>query len=522
MTGFRFLDWVADLAGRPRDVAAEDRVSGTLARLGLGLLGRCPPRLVDAAAWLPPLRRAAARLHEYRGRLRRAAGLAGGDGTRYGARLAELAAALDRGGLPLPPPAPERRASGFNGRVVMALYGSEPWFANGYSIRTRCLLEEIAAAGVCCVPATRPNFPLDLAAGRNAPRRDEEEYAGRRYRRLPAGPGMMDDPVGDYIASFADGLANLVRAGGASVVHAASNHVVGLAACLAAERTGARSVYEIRGLWHWSTATRRPGWEASETFALHEALERQAALRADRVVVLSRPLADHVRRWGVPEERIAIVANGVDADAFKPLPPDRTVRKALGAGTHSFLAGFVGTFTPYEGLDTLLEALATIRARGIDAAAALIGDGEEKPRLQALARKLRVPACFPGRVPFEQVPAYLAACDVYPVSRRDTYVAALVPPLKLAEAMACAVPVVVADLPPLTESVVHERTGLVYGHGAAALAVALQRVHADPDFAAALAAAGRDWVAKHRTWRIVTAPLLSVYSAPMTQPAGAR
>jgi glycosyltransferase involved in cell wall biosynthesis len=496
-------------------------VSGAVARLRLRLLRRCPPWLVDAAARLPPLRRPAARLHEYRGRLRRAAHLAGGDGSRYGARLAELASALDRGGLPLPPP-PERPARGFNGRVVMALYGSEPWFANGYSIRSRCLLEALAAAGVRCVPVTRPNFPRDLAAGRNAAPADEEEYAGRHYRRLSARPGMMDDPVGDYVAAFADGLAAIVQAGGASVVHAASNHVVGLAACLAAERTGARSVYEIRGLWHWSTATRWPGWEATESFALHEALERQAALRADRVVVLSRALADHVRRWGVPQERIAVAANGVDPGLFKPRPRDPTRRRALGFGEGVFLAGFVGTFTPYEGLDTLLEALAMIRARGIDAAAALVGDGEEKPRLQALARKLRVPAAFPGRVPFEQVPAYLAACDAYPIARRDTYVTSLVPPLKLAEAMACAVPVVVADLPPLTESVAHERTGLVYGHGAGALADALRRVHADPAFAAGMATAGRDWVAEHRSWRAAAAALLSAYSAASTEPAAAR
>jgi glycosyltransferase involved in cell wall biosynthesis len=491
-------------------------VSGTFARIGLDLVGRCPPWLVDTAARLPLLRRPAARLHEYRGRLRHAASLVGSDGTRYGDRLAELAAAFDRNGLSLPP-RPERSgssASGFNRRVVMALYGSEPWFANGYSIRTRCLLRELTAAGVGCVPVTRPNFPLDLAAGRNTVRVDAEEHAGQCYRRLSADAGMMDGPVAEYIAAFAAGLAAIVRDSGASVVHAASNHVVGLAACLAAERTGARSIYEIRGLWHWSTATRRRGWETSETFALHEALERQAALRADRVVVLSRPLADHVRGWGVPEDRITIVANGVDPAMFTPLPRDRAMRSALGAGAATFLAGFIGTFTPYEGLDTLLEAVALLRSRGIDAAAALIGDGEEQPRLQALARRLRVPASFPGRVPFERVPAYLAACDVYPVSRRHSYVAALVPPLKLAEAMACAVPVVVADLPPLTESVVHQRTGLVYGHGAALLADALQRVHADRGFAASLAAAGRDWAAAHRSWRVVTEPLLSAYSAP--------
>jgi glycosyltransferase involved in cell wall biosynthesis len=67
----------------------------------------------------------------------------------------------------------------------------------------------------------------------------------------------------------------------------------------------------------------------------------------------------------------------------------------------------------------------------------------------------------------------------------------------------------------------HQRTGLVYGHGAGALADALQRVHADPVFAAAVAAAGRDWVAEHRSWRAAAAALLSAYSAATAQPAAA-
>ncbi len=477
-------------------------------------------RLADTIALLPPLRPAAARLYESTGALRPAARLAGNRRTAYGMRLAEMALALDRCSLPLPPPPRHREPRPFNGRVVMALYGSEPWFANGYSIRSRCLLTQLAQEGVDCVAATRPNFPQDTAPGRRVPPTEEEEFGGIRYRRLAAPASMMDGPPSAYIAAFADKLEPLVRSSGASVVHAASNHLVGLAASLAAERTGARSIYEIRGLWHWSTAARREGWEETDTFALHEALERQAALRADRVVVLSPSLADHVKQWGVPSERIGIVANGVDAEAFRPQARDPVLRRALGAGPGTFLVGFVGTFTPYEGIDTLLEAVAMLRRRGIAAAAALIGDGEEERRLRALARRLRVPAAFPGRVPFERVPAYLNACDAHPFPRRPAQVTTMVPPLKLAEAMACGVPVVVADLPPLVECVAHERTGLVFGLGAAGLAAALERLHIEPGLAAALSVAGRAWVAEHRSWRAAIRPLLAAYADPLATSAG--
>jgi glycosyltransferase involved in cell wall biosynthesis len=489
--------------------------------LVLAGLRRCPPLVADAMGLLPPLRRAGARLHEYQGRLRAAARLVASDGSRYGARLTELAAALEDRGLAVPAPPRGRAPRAFNGRVLMALYGSEPWFANGYSVRTRCVLQQLAARGIDCVPVTRPNFPHDTTAGRDAPRGSEETFAGLSYRRLAAGPSMLDEPVGDYVRTFAAGLAEITQATGASVVHAASNHVVGLAACLAAEAAGARSVYEIRGLWHWSTATRWPGWEKTETFALHECLEAQAARRADRVIVLSPTLAKHVRGWGVPDSRIAIVPNGVDPALFKPLPRDPLLRAALGATADTFLVGFVGTFAPYEGLDTLLRAVLLLRRGGVDAAAALIGEGEDEPRLRRLAARLAIPVAFPGRVAFERVPAYLAAFDAHPFPRRATYVTGLVPPLKLAEAMASAVPVVVTDLAPLTDLVAHEERGLVCGAGPEALATALGRLHAEPDFAAGTAAAAREWVVERRSWRNAVERLSEIYAAQPVPAAGA-
>jgi glycosyltransferase involved in cell wall biosynthesis len=473
------------------------------------LLRRLPPSLAATAALLvPPLRGPVARLFEWTGRLRRAAPLAASVSPAYGRRLTEMAAALDAGGLPLPPPPAGRSPVPFNGRVVMALYGSEPWLTNGYAVRTRCLLDQLTAEGVTCIAVTRPNFPGDVIAGADAA--SVEEANRHRYRRLTAPVGLWTDPPTAYIESFASQLAAIAGETGAATVHAASNHIVGLAACLAAERVGATSVYELRGLWHHSTISRRAGWERSETFALHEALERQAALRADRVVVLTEALAAHVRGWGVPAERIAVVPNGVDTARFTPRPRDEALRSRLGAGSASVVVGFLGTFAPYEGLDTLLEAVALLRRRGIDARALLVGDGEAMPTLTRLARRLEVPATFTGRVPFDQVAAHLAACDVCPFPRRDEGACRLVGPLKLGEAMAAGIPVVVADLPPLTEMVDDGRTGLVYGHGAPALAEALTRLARDPALANRLATEAR-LLAEKSGWHASIRTLLTSY-----------
>lgn len=465
-----------------------------------------PSWLLDIAGRMPPLRAAVAHAYEDRGGIRPAAAVLAGAATSYGRRMGELARALDAGELGLPVVA-ARPAAPFNGRVVMALHSAPPLVANGYTTRTLCLLKALSAKGIACFPATRPGFPQDQAVFRHVPPAPHDEADGIRFVRLGGRMPLWEGPLSDYVIGFADALAHLAAESGASVIHAASNHVCGLAACLAAERSGVRSVYEVRGLWHWSTVFRRPGWEGTEAFALHEALERQAALRADRVVVLSQALAEHVQAWGVPADRIIQAANGVDTGLFMPFPRNDELRRSWGAGSSTLAVGFVGTFTPYEGLDTLLLAIEKLRERGVDTVAVLIGDGEERQRLQAMARKLCIPAAFPGPVPFAEVPRMLSSMDVCPFPRRDAGSVRLVPPLKLAEAMACGVPVAVSNLPPLVEMTDGGRNGIVAGDGPDALADALMAASRER----ARAATARQWVLKHRTWDIAAAGLLRAW-----------
>lgn len=479
-----------------------------------------PASVVDVLGHLPGQAAKAAHWHESCGRLRRAAALLKTSETPYAARLRELVAALEAGELPLPLSSGEARVA-TQGRVVMAFHASEPWVVNGYTARSRSLLTAAARAGAECCAVTRPGFPWDLRAHRTVPLCEDEEVDGIRYRRLRGQDALWKGPLGRYIEAFADGLAALARAEGAGVIHAASNHVVGLAGCLAAERVGARAIYEMRGLWHWSTSTRRPGWQATEVFALHEALERQAALRADQVVVLSQAMADYVQAWGVAVDRIAVVPNGIDVGLFRPLLRDPNVRARWGLSEKTFVVGYVGTLTPYEGLDTLLRAVARLRGTGVDVRAVLIGSGEDEERLKALSRKMGAEALFPGRVPAAAVPETLAAMDCCPFPRIDSPVTRLVPPLKLPEAMACGVPVVVSDLPALTEIVDHERTGLVFGRGVEALAESLYRLQADPAMASALSREGANWAASQRSWREVVQPLLDLWGASGLSAGGA-
>lgn len=98
---------------------------------------------------------------------------------------------------------------------------------------------------------------------------------------------------------------------------------------------------------------------------------------ADRVICVSRTTADDVRAtWGIPEDRLRVIHNGVDA-SFSP--GDRTaaielVRRRFGLRAPYVL--HVGALEPRKGLDVLIDAAATAPGWQLVLAGSPAYDGE--------------------------------------------------------------------------------------------------------------------------------------------------
>jgi phosphatidyl-myo-inositol dimannoside synthase len=137
-----------------------------------------------------------------------------------------------------------------------------------------------------------------------------------------------------------------------------------------------------------------------------------------------------------------------------------------------------------------------------DVVCLLVGDGKRREQLEELAASVAKDAViFTGRVPHEQVQDYYALMDIFVVPRIDERAARLVTPLKPYEAMAMGLPLVVSDLPVLTELAKPGERGLAFANGdPAALAHAVETLLSDPDQAKRLAEQGRAWVLAERTW----------------------
>jgi glycosyltransferase involved in cell wall biosynthesis len=403
--------------------------------------------------------------------------------------------------------------------VLHLLKESLPYRQTGFSLRSQQNLQAAVAVGLEPVVVTQPGFPRDLGVT-EVPA--WEQVDGIVHHRLDLGPGYRDVPMDARLETWSWLAARIAHEEGPAIVHAGSGHsgfdaaLVGLAVAAHIQRP---FVYEVRSFFE-STWTSNPAIaETGEPHHRRLAQELRVMLAADAVITIADTMRDELVRRGVPAERIHVAYNGVDPDALGPVPsPDEvaTLRASLGLGER-FVVGYISNLDhPREGHEVLLEATRRLRDRGRDVACLLVGDGGRRAELEALAGRLGITdrVVFTGRVPNVEVGRYYAAIDAFVVPRINELAARLVTPLKPFEAMALGRPMIVSDLPALTEIVPDGARGLVFPAGSVdGLAAAIERSIDRPDERTALAEAGRAWVLSERTWRANGPRLRAAYAA---------
>jgi len=262
----------------------------------------------------------------------------------------------------------------------------------------------------------------------------------------------------------------------------------------------------VRGFWEDTWLSRHPDGgklASSELYTLNRDLETRCMLAADLVVTLGEAMRDEIGARGVPAEKILIVPNAVSAEFLEPLPDAAALRRRLNIGPDEYVVGVVSSLVPHEGIGTLLEATAILRARRVPARALIVGDGPERAALQRQAAQagLADTAVFTGRVPAAKVRQFHALLDIFVVPRTPDRVCQLVTPLKPVEAMASGLCVVTSEVKALTEIVKHEVTGMqTVPQDPVSLADCLERLLYSPDIRRKLGDNAREWATRDRTW----------------------
>ena len=233
--------------------------------------------------------------------------------------------------------------------------------------------------------------------------------------------------------------------------------------------------------------------------------ERAGARWAHQVVCVSEGERSHGAAAGVPA-RYTVVRNGVDLGWCTA--PDGSSRAAaryrLGVSRTAPLAVCVARLCRQKGQDVLLDAWAEIEDRMPRARLVLVGGGPDRAVLAARASPT---VGFAGAVA-DPRDWYLAADLVVLASRWEAGLA-----LAPLEAMACARPVVVTDVPGAQEFLPprHVPFSVVPLEAPGALAAAVLRLLADPAAGRALGEQARAHVRRHHDVRQVVERMYTVY-----------
>jgi glycosyltransferase involved in cell wall biosynthesis len=213
----------------------------------------------------------------------------------------------------------------------------------------------------------------------------------------------------------------------------------------------------------------------------------------------------------VPARTLVVVRNAIRMPLTAPMR-NAALRAALVDGRPDFVVLTPARLHPQKGHTYLLQAAAQVP----DATFVLAGDGPLRAELEAEARDLGVASrcVFLGQR--ADVPALLAAADLFVLPSLFEGL-----PVSVLEAMAAERPVVATAIGGTDEAVTSEESGLlVPPKDPAALASAIRRLQADPPFARRLAASARARVEREFSSEATGRNVMRVYDEVLAEARG--
>lgn len=172
------------------------------------------------------------------------------------------------------------------------------------------------------------------------------------------------------------------------------------------------------------------------------AIFRACLCRASHVVALSQRTADDLcRAYGLPVDRVSVVANGIEKSVFKASNEKLTLRRELGLPTEGLLVGTIGRLHKEKNHQAIISAVAEARRQGAAVAAVFVGEGSLRNQLEQKVRDSGASEAFIFAGAQRPIVPWLKALDVF-----------VLPsvwegqPLALLQAIACGIPVLASNI----------------------------------------------------------------------------
>ncbi|RLG31401.1 glycosyltransferase family 1 protein [Methanosarcinales archaeon] len=181
---------------------------------------------------------------------------------------------------------------------------------------------------------------------------------------------------------------------------------------------------------------------------MKDRLEIFVAGKANGVIAVTPKIKDLLIKRGIDENKITVVPNGANVELFRPMDDPLAIndlRYQCNIREDAPLVMFVGNLAYWQGVEYLIHSSPLVLKTISNTMFLIVGDGEVKDELMALAEKIGVSDkfIFVGNVPYKKVPLYINMADVCIVTKKILGFG--YSPLKLYEYMACGKPIVATN-----------------------------------------------------------------------------
>ena len=344
----------------------------------------------------------------------------------------------------------------------------------------------------------------------------EPKTPGMQVRRYPASLGdaslaRADPRLSKALATLAFNLRIVADPIDADIVHTHTWYT-NFAGALAKRAYGAAlvaTVHSLEPLRPWKREQLGSGYEISSW------MEKDGLTACDAVIAVSKEMKQDIRKcYDVPEDRIAVIHNGVDPGVFRPRDGRATVDKYR--IPKPFIL-FVGRLTRQTGVFDLVRAMDRV-PKGVTLALVT-----GKPDTLGIVDELR--AALKERRNILWLNEFLMEkelVDLYNEAEVFVCPSAYEPfGIINLEAMACETPVVASRVGGITEVVVDGETGfLVPPAEPEVLAERLARILGDPELGQRLGKAGRQRVLQEFSWDRLAQRVLGLHRTLPQRPWG--
>lgn len=228
----------------------------------------------------------------------------------------------------------------------------------------------------------------------------------------------------------------------------------------------------------------------------------------DHFYPVSNYTANILSGLGVDKSKITVVINGTDPEQF--YPADATSLKSkLGLENKKILLT-ITRLVPRKGIDTVIESLKKVEAVIPDIHYLIVGDGEDKYRLEKLATEsgLSEKVTFTGKIPYSELKSYYNIGDLFvmPSHTQEPDVEGF--GIVFLEANACGLPVIGSDSGGIPSAIIDGHTGYIIPEGDVhLLADRIISLFKNPALSSAIGRNGREWVLREANWKAVSEKL---------------